>query len=94
MRSRKWPLAILVLLFVGGYIYEHSRPAGPAVQAEQTLPASEPSRAAPACDGRTYCSQMTSCDEAKYFLKNCPGVQMDGNGDGVPCERQWCNGVR
>lgn len=42
------------------------------------------------CDGRTYCSQMTSCDEAKFFLKNCPGVKMDGNNDGVPCERQWC----
>ena len=43
------------------------------------------------CDGRTHCSQMTSCDEAKYFLKNCPNVQMDGERDGVPCEKQWCN---
>jgi hypothetical protein len=42
------------------------------------------------CDSRTYCSQMTSCGEAMYFLKNCPGTKMDGNGDGVPCERQWC----
>jgi len=42
------------------------------------------------CDGRIYCSQMTSCEEAKYFLQNCPGVKMDGEGDGVPCERQWC----
>ncbi|MBK6553087.1 MAG: excalibur calcium-binding domain-containing protein [Rhodocyclaceae bacterium] len=42
------------------------------------------------CDGRTYCSQMTSCAEATYFLKNCPGVKMDGNHDGVPCEQQWC----
>jgi len=42
------------------------------------------------CDGRTYCSQMTSCTEASWFLKNCPGVKMDGNRDGVPCERQWC----
>jgi endonuclease YncB( thermonuclease family) len=42
------------------------------------------------CDGRTRCSQMTSCAEATWFLKNCPGVQMDGNDDGVPCERQWC----
>jgi hypothetical protein len=42
------------------------------------------------CDGRTYCSQMTSCAEATYFLKNCPGTKMDGNGDGVPCEKQWC----
>lgn len=43
------------------------------------------------CDGRTYCSQMTSCEEATFFLKNCPGVKMDGNNDGIPCEKQWCN---
>ena len=42
------------------------------------------------CDGRTYCSQMSSCAEAKYFLKNCPGTKMDGNNDGIPCEQQWC----
>ena len=42
------------------------------------------------CDGRVYCSQMTSCDEAEFFLANCPGVKMDGGGDGVPCEKQWC----
>jgi cold shock CspA family protein len=42
------------------------------------------------CDGRTHCSQMTSCAEATYFLNHCPGVEMDGNHDGVPCERQWC----
>jgi hypothetical protein len=43
------------------------------------------------CDGRTYCSQMTSCAEAKYFLANCPGVKMDGDRNGIPCEKQWCN---
>jgi len=42
------------------------------------------------CDGRTHCSNMTSCAEATFFLRNCPGVEMDGNNDGVPCERQWC----
>jgi endonuclease YncB( thermonuclease family) len=42
------------------------------------------------CDGRTYCSQMTSCQEATWFSKNCPGAKMDGNNDGVPCEKQWC----
>jgi hypothetical protein len=42
------------------------------------------------CDGRVYCSQMTSCEEAEFFLANCPGVKMDGGGDGVPCEKQWC----
>ena len=42
------------------------------------------------CDGRVYCSQMHSCEEATFFLQNCPGVKMDGEGDGVPCEKQWC----
>ena len=42
------------------------------------------------CDGRTYCSQMTSCEEATFFLRNCPGVKMDGDNDGIPCEKQWC----
>lgn len=42
------------------------------------------------CDGRTHCPEMKSCAEATYFLRNCPGVEMDGDGDGVPCEGQWC----
>lgn len=43
-----------------------------------------------ACDGRTRCSQMNSCAEAKHFLDNCPGTEMDGDADGIPCESQWC----
>lgn len=46
------------------------------------------------CDGRTYCSQMTSCEEATFFINNCPGTKMDGNGDGIPCEQQWCTSGR
>ncbi|POA18277.1 calcium-binding protein [Pseudomonas sp. FW300-N1A1] len=42
------------------------------------------------CDGRKRCSQMTSCAEAMSFLQNCPGMEMDGDDDGVPCESQWC----
>lgn len=42
------------------------------------------------CDSRKYCTQMTSCAEAKYFLSNCSGVKMDGDGDGIPCEEQLC----
>ena len=41
------------------------------------------------CDGRTHCSQMRSYEEAVYFLRHCPNVKMDGNNDGVPCERQF-----
>lgn len=43
------------------------------------------------CDGRTHCSQMRSCAEAEFFLRNCPNTKMDGNRDGEPCEQQWCN---
>lgn len=38
------------------------------------------------CDGRQYCSQMTSRAEAEFFIKNCPNTKMDGDNDGVPCE--------
>jgi hypothetical protein len=38
------------------------------------------------CDGRIYCSQMTSCEEATFFIRNFPGTKIDGNKDGVPCE--------
>lgn len=41
------------------------------------------------CDGREYCSQMSSYEEALFFLKNCPNTKMDGDGDGIPCERQF-----
>jgi cold shock CspA family protein len=41
------------------------------------------------CDGRTHCSEMTSYEEAVYFLRNCPNVKMDGDGDGEPCESQF-----
>ncbi len=52
----------------------------------------EPSRYR--CDGRRFCSQMHSCAEATYFLQHCPDVEMDGDGNGIPCEQQWCSGMR
>ena len=58
-----------------------------------STPATRPQRASTdqfKCDGRQYCSQMSSCAEATYFLKNCPDVKMDGDYDGIPCEQQWC----
>ncbi|GAB6906641.1 putative cold shock domain family protein [Desulfosarcina cetonica] len=43
------------------------------------------------CQGKQYCSEMTSCKEAKFYLKNCPNVKIDGDHDGIPCEGQWCH---
>jgi cold shock CspA family protein len=42
------------------------------------------------CQGKTHCSQMSSCDEAMFYIKNCPNTEMDGDHDGIPCESQWC----
>lgn len=81
---------LLVLIGVGGYAYFQS---GRSLPFEVPLLDQQPQQAANSnfrCDGRIHCSQMRSCDEAKFFLKYCPGVKMDGNHDGVPCEEQWC----
>ncbi|HHG3402848.1 TPA: cold shock domain-containing protein [Vibrio parahaemolyticus] len=42
------------------------------------------------CQGKTYCSEMVSCNEAKFYLSNCPNVKIDGDNDGIPCESQFC----
>lgn len=86
--GRAIPLVVVVALAFYGYS-EYSRRLTPQIavapqSADQT--ASSTFR----CDGRTHCSQMNSCAEATFFLRNCPNVQMDGNHDGVPCEKQWC----
>lgn len=87
--------AVLSLLAVGAIgVYGYTRFTSPhsTVKAEYLT---ETAATAPIqnfrCDGRTHCSQMTSCAEAVYFLQHCPNTQMDGNHDGEPCEQQWCN---
>lgn len=91
-----WTPASLALVAVCmGLVYAYLRGAAPdPAQVASPAPAARIPRAAQAgfvCDGRNRCSQMTSCAEATYFLRNCPDPQMDGNHDGIPCEQQWCN---
>ncbi len=89
-------LVIVVVLGWQGYRYYDARvhqlapQTSPPQRGSAPVAQSNVSAAAYRCDGRIYCSQMTSCEEATYFLRNCPNVKMDGNNDGVPCERQWC----
>ena len=88
--GRVLSLAVVVALAFYGYS-EYSRRVAPrAVAAAQSN--DQATSSSFQCDGRTHCSQMTSCAEATFFLRNCPNVQMDGNHDGVPCEQQWCTG--
>ena len=39
-----------------------------------------------ACGAKRYCKQMTSCDEATYYLRQCGLKPLDSDGDGIPCE--------
>lgn len=57
----------------------------------QTEPRSAPKTQFRCEAGKTHCSQMSSCAEATFYIQNCPNTQMDGDGDGIPCERQWCS---
>jgi len=84
---------LVIVAILGWYGYNHysARPRAQFGAVEPTTSATLlTSGSQYKCDGRIYCSQMTSCEEATYFLRNCPGVKMDGNNDGVPCEQQWC----
>lgn len=38
------------------------------------------------CNCSKTCSQMSSCEEAYFQLRNCGCLERDGDGDGVPCE--------
>jgi len=42
------------------------------------------------CLGKINCSEMNSCEEAKFYLINCPDTQLDPDGDGIPCETGVC----
>lgn len=42
------------------------------------------------CGTKTTCSQMTTCEEARYFLNTCGVIRLDGDSDGVPCQTTVC----
>ncbi|MFA6189805.1 MAG: DNA/RNA non-specific endonuclease [Sulfuricurvum sp.] len=39
------------------------------------------------CKGKKTCREMSSCEEAKFYLNNCGVTRIDGDGDGIPCEK-------
>jgi hypothetical protein len=82
-------IVVLIAVAVDGF-YRHRSKAAPPESNELRSSIEAPANASFTCDGRVYCSQMHSCAEATFFIKNCPGTKMDGNNDGVPCEKQWC----
>jgi cold shock CspA family protein len=88
--------SLVAMVAIGGYALSHLERPGehgfaPAPAQPVADPAPLPATSSFRCDGRTMCSQMTNCEEATWVLRNCPDTQMDGDNDGVPCERQWCD---
>ncbi len=89
-------LGILVIVVLGALVHPRlSDQSGigksdEIPQITRSMPATVISNSSFTCDGRTRCSEMTSCAEAEYFLNHCPDTKMDGDHDGVPCEQQWC----
>lgn len=82
---------LLVMGATGAIAYSAYTPSAAEQPPAQAAIRLTPPPASFTCDGRTMCSQMTSCAEARLFLKHCPNTKMDGNRDGEPCEQQWCN---
>jgi endonuclease G len=39
------------------------------------------------CGSKRTCKQMVDCAEATHYLKHCGVSSLDGDGDGVPCDK-------
>lgn len=39
------------------------------------------------CEGKKTCKEMSSCAEARFYLTQCGVSRLDGDGDGMPCEK-------
>ncbi len=95
-------LLLVLVVFFAGFVagkqyYQPQQPAlttGFAVSTEQEAylapvasgPNGDSQKPQFRCDGRRYCSEMTSRAEANFFLQHCPDTAMDGDQDGIPCE--------
>ena len=88
---RLFILCIVVLFGAGGTIFNHFKSGNTQRVSVGTKQLNTSNSSRYTCAGNTRCNQMTSCDEATFYLQNCPGTKMDGDGDGVPCESQWCH---
>ena len=94
------PLLIIVAIVIFGFKQYQEFNEAPAIDEVPVLtnediermPIYESATPRFQCEaGKTHCSHMSSCAEATFYIQNCPNTQMDGNGDGIPCERQWCS---
>ena len=58
----------------------------PSTQSGGMSPVAMTQVAGASCGKKLHCSEMSSCEEAKFYLTQCGVKSLDGNGDGTPCE--------
>ena len=63
--------------------YRHPNRGSESKSAKPPAPSGKPPGR---CGEKRFCKEMSSCDEARYFLTVCSVKKLDGNGDGTPCE--------
>lgn len=94
------PLLIIVAIVIFGFKQYQEFNEAPAIdevpvltnEDTQPMPMYETATPRFQCEaGKTHCSHMSSCAEATFYIQHCPNTQMDGDDDGIPCERQWCS---
>jgi endonuclease YncB( thermonuclease family) len=59
-----------------------TRPASTATPATRAPGGAEPFT----CGTKNYCREMTSCEEARFYLTQCRLDTIDGDNNGIPCE--------
>jgi cold shock CspA family protein len=84
-------LAVIVIIAGTGKIFNGSYPHVSSPKNFAPTPATVQTGPEYKCEGKRRCSQMISAEEAKFYLDNCPHDGMDGDGDGIPCEKQFGN---
>lgn len=58
----------------------------PAYHLDASSPAATAILSDMECGKKRRCSQMASCDEARFYFTRCGEKALDGNHDGLPCE--------
>jgi cold shock CspA family protein len=89
-------LGLMLLLMLGyvGYVRFSNQDSTISASAYKIVSARDALRAHPefqCIPEKNSCSKMTSCAEALFHQERCKVPDMDGDGDGIPCEQQWCN---
>jgi len=89
--SKIIPIMLIIMIVFATYSRIISQKSYPDSSKSEIAKIAEPPKLAEAfqCQGKVYCSEMTSYDEALFYLRNCPGTKMDGDNDGDPCESQF-----